>query len=262
MDKQLTTDGITMHYTVSGDGPETVILMHGWGCTCQTVESIRAIAANNGYRVLTVDFPGHGSSTEPPERPDGTAWGVEEYTRVIEKLAAVENAGKPTLIGHSFGGRVAILFASRNATARVILVDAAGIKPARPISYYVKIYSFKFSKWLALTFLGKKRGQARVDAMRARRGSADYRQASHMMRRVLAKVVNEDLRHVMPLIKAPTLLLWGENDTATPLADAKKMQRLIPDAGLVSFPGCGHYSFLDNPRMFATVLSNFLQVNK
>lgn len=257
MDRQLTTHGITMHYTVTGDGPDTVILMHGWGCTGQTVESIRAVAAAT-CRVLTVDFPGHGNSAEPPERPDGTPWGVEEYTQVIEDLAREEKVTAPTLIGHSFGGRVAILFASRNATRRVVLVDAAGVRPRRPLSYYLKVYSFKAAKWAALTFLGKERGRARVDAMRARRGSADYRQASPMMRRVLAKCVNEDLCHVMPLIKAPTLLLWGENDTATPLADARRMERLIPDAGLVSFAGCGHYSFLDNPRAFAAVLSNFL----
>ncbi len=258
MDKQLTYEGVTMHYTVTGNGPDTVILMHGWGCTGQTVESIRAIVAQ-WYRVITVDFPGHGRSTEPPERADGTPWGVEEYTQVIEKLAEEEKADRPTLIGHSFGGRVAILFASRNVVSRVVLVDAAGVKPRRPLKYYLKVYSFKLAKWAALTFLGKKRGQARVDAMRARRGSADYQQASPMMRRVLSKCVNEDLTGVMPLIKAPTLLLWGENDTATPLSDAKKMEKLIPDAGLVSFAGCGHYSFLDNQRAFATVLTNFLQ---
>ena len=75
----------------------------------------------------------------------------------------------------------------------------------------------------------------------------------------MSKVVNEDLCHLMPEISAPTLLIWGENDTATPLSDAKKMERLIPDAGLVSFPGCGHYSFLDNPGQFAAVLNSFLK---
>ena len=79
-----------------------------------------------------------------------------------------------------------------------------------------------------------------------------------MMRSILSKVVNEDLSSRLHLIKAPTLLIWGENDTATPLSDAKKMEKLIPDAGLVAFPGCGHYSFLDNPRQFAAVLKSFL----
>lgn len=97
-----------------------------------------------------------------------------------------------------------------------------------------------------------------IEAQRAKRGSADYNSASPKMRAILSKVVNEDLKSVMPQIKAPTLLIWGDNDTATPLKDAKIMERLIPDAGLVSFPACGHYSFLDNPRQFAAVLSSFL----
>lgn len=78
------------------------------------------------------------------------------------------------------------------------------------------------------------------------------------MRAILSKVVNEDLTDRLPLIKVPTLLVWGENDTATPLRDAKIMEREIPDAGLVVFPGCGHYSFLENPRQFAAVLRSFI----
>lgn len=74
----------------------------------------------------------------------------------------------------------------------------------------------------------------------------------------MSRVVNRDLTDRLPLIKAPTLLIWGENDTATPVADARKMARLIPDAGLVSFADCGHYSFLDNPGRFRAVLSSFL----
>lgn len=75
---------------------------------------------------------------------------------------------------------------------------------------------------------------------------------------ILSRVVNEDLCHMMPRIKAPTLLVWGEDDTATPMADAKRMEKLIPGSGLVSFPGCGHYSFLDNPVQFSAVLRSFL----
>ena len=80
-----------------------------------------------------------------------------------------------------------------------------------------------------------------------------------MMRSILSRVVNEDLCHVMPAITAPTLLIWGADDNATPLSDAKKMERLIPGSGLVSFADCGHYSFLDNPIQFAAVLRSFLK---
>ena len=95
--------------------------------------------------------------------------------------------------------------------------------------------------------------------MRARRGSSDYAQSSPKMRAVMSKVVNEDLTHLLKDIKAPSLLIWGENDTATPMRDARLMEKLIPGGALVSFPGCGHYSFLDNPGQFAAVLNSFLR---
>ena len=80
------------------------------------------------------------------------------------------------------------------------------------------------------------------------------------MRAIMSKCVNEDLKYAMPAVKAPVLLVWGEEDTATPLSDAKTMKQLIPDAGLVSFPGCGHYSFLDNPFGFKAVVSSFFHI--
>lgn len=250
----LEADGVRMRYRVSGSG-QPVVLMHGWGCRADTLASVERVALGAGCRVYNVDFPGFGESSEPHY-----AWGVEEYTRLIEKLVEAEKIEAPTLLGHSFGGRVGILYASRHPEVRrLVLVDAAGIKPRRSLNYYRKVYTFKAAKALAKLFLGKEAAQRRIDAMRARRGSSDYAGASPMMRSILSKVVNEDLKSRLPLIKAPTLLIWGEADTATPLADAKTMDRLIPDSGLVSFPGCGHYSFLDNPGQFAAVLTSFLQ---
>ena len=212
MEKEIELEGVRVAMEVTGSG-RPLILMHGWGCDHPTVRSIAATAALT-HTVYNIDFPGFGASEEPAE-----VWGVERYTRLIEALVKSEKLESPVLVGHSFGGRVAILFASRNKADKVILVDC----------------------------------------MRARRGSSDYAGASPMMRRILSKVVNEDLTDRLPLISAPALLIWGENDTATPLSDAKKMARLIPDSGLVSFPGCGHYSFLDNPGQFRAVLSSFLK---
>lgn len=240
-----------LHVEVSGSGAP-LILMHGWGCDHTTVRTIAATAAKTNT-VYNLDFPGFGASPEPDD-----VWGVEEYACLVEKFAALEGLDNPVLVGHSFGGRVAIIFASRNQVSKVVLVDAAGIKPRRSIAYYYKVYSFKAAKAMARLIFGKEGAQRRIDAMRARRGSSDYAQATPKMRAIMSKVVNRDLTDLLAAVKAPTLLIWGENDTATPLADAKKMNRLIPDSGLVSFPGCGHYSFLDNPGQFAAVLSSFL----
>ncbi len=252
MEKEIELEGVRVAMEVTGSG-RPLILMHGWGCDHSTVRSIAATAALT-HTVYNIDFPGFGASEEPAE-----VWGVERYTRLIEALVKSEKLESPVLVGHSFGGRVAILFASRNKADKVILVDAAGIKPRRTLKYYLKVYSFKAGKKFWELILGKEKAQARIDRMRARRGSSDYAGASPMMRRILSKVVNEDLTDRLPLISAPALLIWGENDTATPLSDAKKMARLIPDSGLVSFPGCGHYSFLDNPAQFRAVLSSFLK---
>ncbi|MCM1356580.1 MAG: alpha/beta hydrolase [Staphylococcus sp.] len=253
MDKDTRLEGLNLHYTDSIDGDKTIIIMHGWGCDHTTVASIEAVALSCGYRVINVDFPGFGSSEEPDE-----VWGVEQYTRQIESLVKHLGINSPVLLGHSFGGRVGILYSSRNPVEKLILVDAAGIKPKRTLRYYYKVYTFKAAKRLMYLIHGREEAERRLNAKRAKAGSSDYANATPMMRRILSKVVNEDLTDRLHLISAPTLLVWGEKDTATPLADARKMEKLIPDAGLVSFPGCGHYSFLDNPRQFAAVLRSFL----
>jgi len=253
MIQNIEIDNLNIVYDVSG--PESgapVILMHGWGCNHTTVASI-ANAINGSMLVYSLDLPGHGSSDEPPE-----AWGIEKFTSLVEEFARRLNIKSPVLIGHSFGGRISILMSSRTDVSKVVLVDAAGIKPRRSLKYYSKVYSFKAAKKILPYIIGKKNAGKVIDAWRGKAGSADYRNSSPVMRAVMSICVNEDLKHVMPSIKAPTLLIWGENDTATPLSDAKTMERLIPDAGLVSFPDCGHYSFLDNPGQFRAVIRSFL----
>lgn len=254
MEKDIVIEGMRLHYEETGpeDAP-AVILMHGWGCDHTTVRSIAA-SLETGMRVVNLDLPGHGRSDEPP-----TPWGVNDFTRFIEELCRHLAVSRPSLIGHSFGGRISILMASRNDVSKVMLIDAAGIKPRRSLRYYLKVYSFKIFKKIAPILFGKGKGEKLIERWRGKRGSADYRNSSPMMRMVMSRCVNEDLKSVMPSIKAPTLLVWGENDTATPLSDARIMEKLIPDAGLVSFPGCGHYSFLDNPHGFRAVAREFFK---
>ena len=241
-----------LHYTVEGTGSQAVILMHGWGCNHTTLASIEQLLTGS-FTVYNVDFPGFGDSTEPP-----VEWGMEQYTAIMEQMVKAEHISRPIMMGHSFGGRVGIMYASRNDVAKLVLIDAAGVKPRRSPKYYFKVYSYKAYRRLLPLIVGRSRADKIIDNYRRRVGSSDYNNASPMMRRIMSRVVNEDLCHLMPMIKCPTLLVWGENDTATPLADARKMEHLIPDAGLVTFSGAGHYSFLDNPYQFAAVIRSFL----
>jgi pimeloyl-ACP methyl ester carboxylesterase len=240
---------------MTGEGRD-VLLLHGWGCDHTIWAGVQALLKKS-FRVTTVDLPGFGESTEP-----SVPWGVEDFTANVEGLAARLGLREPIIFGHSHGGRVALLYASRNRVPKMVLVDAAGVKPRRSLEYYVRVWSFKAMKRLAPLVFGKARAEGMIDKRRNASGSTDYRAASPVMRATLSRVVNEDLRAVMPHIKAPTLLIWGERDTATPVSDAHKMERLIPDSGLVVFPGAGHFSFLEQPARFGMIIESFLSDKK
>ncbi|MBD5218427.1 MAG: alpha/beta hydrolase [Bacteroidales bacterium] len=255
MEKDIEINGMNMHYSESGpeDAP-SVLLMHGWLCNHTTVASIENFL-NRRLHVYNLDLPGHGKTDEPD-----TVWGVEENAAQVEDFIATLGISAPILIGHSHGGRLAIKIASRHPEIKkMILVDAAGIKPRRKLKYYLKVYSFKLLKKILPLIYGKNRGEAKIAEMRNKAGSADYNNSSQIMKGVMSRCVNEDLKSIMPDIKASTLLVWGDKDTATPLSDAKMMEKLIPDAGVVSFENCGHYSFLDNPAGFRAVVGEFLK---
>ena len=244
-------NGIELSYSIEGEG-DVIVLLHGWGCDKHIWKS-SVEQLQSHFRVVAVDFAGFGNSQEPD-----AVWGVEEYTRSIEALIKELGIKSPTLVGHSFGGRVSILYASRNEVKRVVLTDAAGVKPRRSFTYYRKVYTYKLLKRALPLLIGDKKAQMLLDQRRAKSGSSDYNRATPMMRAILSKCVNEDLCSVMPRISAPVLLFWGDKDTATPLSDAHTMAKLIPDAGLVVAEGAGHFAFLEQPELWRASLMNFL----
>jgi pimeloyl-ACP methyl ester carboxylesterase len=244
-------EDIKLCYEVAGEG-KPVIILHGWGCSKDTVQSITDHISKT-HRAYALDMPGFGETPPPSE-----VFGIEQYTQVEEKFCKKLNIENPILIGHSFGGRISILFSSRNQTSKVMLVDAAGIVPKRTLKYHIKVRSYKIYKKLLPLFVGKHEAERRIEERRNRSGSADYRAAQGIMRAIFVKIVNEDLKYVMPKIKAPTLMIWGELDTATPLSDARTMEKLIKGSGVAVMKGCGHYSFLDNPRQFFAIVDVFL----
>lgn len=248
----ITLKGTRVQYKVVGEG-RAVILLHGWGCNMVTMSYIETILTPH-FKVYSIDFPGFGGSDVP-----GEVWGVEEYTQMLEEFVSVQQITNPILIGHSFGGRVSILYGSRNKTHKIILVDAAGVKPRRPLKYYLKVYSYKFYKRLLYLTMGKEQAEAKLENRRRKAGSTDYNALSGMMRRIFVKVVNEYLESVMPHIKCPVQLIWGAEDQDTKLREAHIMLKRIPNARLDVIEDAGHYSFLDNPYRFRALLTGFLK---
>lgn len=252
----ITIDKIRVNYEVSGAG-KNVLLLHGWGTSLQAFAPLQRYLKDK-FKVFAIDFPGFGASEQPP-----IAWGTEEYTVLIKKFQTELGITNPILIGHSFGGRVAIRLAASEKVNKVVLIDSAGIRLPRSRKYYTKIFLFKVAKKVLAFNIVKKAfkfisGKNAIEYLQQRFGSADYKNASGVMRSTLVKVVNEDLKDLLPKIQAPTLLIWGENDQDTPVAAAKIMEKLIPDAGLVVLKNAGHYSYLDSFQQFLLVLNSFL----
>ena len=109
-----------VYVDVTGEG-EPVLLLHGWGCTHAVFAPLQQLLSQK-YKVYNFDFPGFGDSQEP-----ATVWGTQEYTAMLESFVADNGIEAPSLVGHSFGGRISIIYASRNKVERLVLVDAAGI---------------------------------------------------------------------------------------------------------------------------------------
>lgn len=253
-----TIDGMKINYISQGEG-DLVVLLHGWGSNITLFDGIISLLCGN-YHVVAPDFPGFGLSDEPKE-----AWDVDRYTDFAIKFINEFSPKNVILLGHSFGGRVIIKMMSRTGlpftVSKIILTDSAGIKPKTSLTSKAGLYAYKLGKNLFSIPFIKKLAPNAVENMRKKRGSADYNSASPVMRQCLVKVVNEDLTPLLRNIKVPVLLIWGENDADTPVSDAKLMEQLIPDAGLVTLKNAGHYAFLEQAFTFNKVISSFLNID-
>lgn len=247
---------LNINYIEKGEG-ELVLLLHGWGSNITLFESMINVLSQK-YKVLAMDMPGFGESQEPSE-----AWDVDCYTDFVLEFLKDYDFSKITLLGHSFGGRVIIKLCSRELpfeVEKVILVDSAGVMPEKTASQKMKQKAYKMTKKIYSSSAVQKLFPDALENLRRKNGSADYNAASPIMRQTLVKVVNEDLCHLMPNVKCPALLIWGKNDDATPLSDGEKMEKLMPEAALVSFDNAGHYSFLDQQVLFNRVLASFMNI--
>ncbi len=251
---KVTIDNITTNYLQVGEGRDIVVL-HGWGCEIKTVMPIVDLL-KHCFRVTTLDLPGFGETDSPMEPWD--SYDYEAFTYAFIKQLGIK---KTSLIGHSHGGRISILLAANypEIVDKVVLIDSAGLIPKRRLKYYFKVYSFKIAK---KCYRLVNRKQDALDKFYRRFGSEDYQNASGVMRQTMVKVVNDTLLSHLKQIQSPTLLIWGENDDATPLYMAKHMEKEIQDSGLVVIKNAGHYSYLDDYHTFKLVLKHFLTCTK
>jgi pimeloyl-ACP methyl ester carboxylesterase len=211
-----------------GDGPVDVIALHGWGRTGKDFAQIVG-----GMNALAVHLPGFGPAPPPP-----TAWAPADYATWLTK--GIDQESPPVIVGHSFGGRVAVRLAATHPHLVKSLV-LTGVPFGKRHPGKKPPFQLRLAKALRAMGLVP---EARVDALRKKFGSADYNAAQGVMREVLVKAVNEDYFDDLARITHRVDLVWGENDVPAPWALAQKADSVLADSTLTVVGGSAH--LLDN----------------
>ena len=250
--------GVNIHYELAGRGAKRVVLLHGWGCSTELMKPVSdALVAD--MTVLSVDFPAHGKSAQPPE-----PWGVPEFAACLRELLIKLNFLPCSVIAHSFGGRVTIELASADEKLfdRIILTGAAGIrkqadgKASKKTTTYKKLKSLvEMSRKLHIFGDLPDKWQ---EALIQKYGSKDYAALSPEMRKTFVKVVNYDQSDKLAKIKNSTLLVWGDKDTETPLWMGQQMEKEIADSALIVLNGGTHFANLEQAARFNAIARSFL----
>ena len=231
-----------------GEGSPVVVL-HGWGGRIESMTPVlRCLGAH--HRVVAVDLPGFGDSPLPRE-----AWGTPEYATFIRDVLVDRGVQRGHFLGHSFGAKVSFYLATvqPDLVDKLVLIGSPGLRTPPSAAARMKRVASRAGR------LAGKLGPPGAAVQRAvykKVASSDYQEAGEL-RPILVKVVNEDFRDVLPRVKSSTLLVWGSDDDAAPLAHGQEMEKLIPDAGLVVFEGAGHFAYLDEPDRFCRIVKHF-----
>jgi pimeloyl-ACP methyl ester carboxylesterase len=248
-------DGLRTAAVVIGEGLP-VVMLHGWGAHLRLLWPLAERLAPLGYRLYVPDLPGFGQSAPPSE-----AWSVHDYARWVLAYLDHHSLDKVYLFGHSFGGRLSLVLGADHPEriVKIALADSAGVRPKAAPRGPLRLKTYKgIQRGLRAVGLG-----AQADALRdwytERYGSPNYKAAQGVMRATFVKVVNEDLLPVAARVQPSTLLLWGERDEDTPLWQGQLLAQTIPDAGLVTFPNAGHYSYLDHLAETVRVVDYFFK---
>jgi len=220
---QALADGRVLAERIGGT-PARVVALHGWGRSGNDFTGVLA-----GLDAVAIHLPGFG----PTEAPDAV-WGTDDYARLVAE--AIEPLGPVVVVGHSFGGRIAVRLASaRPELVSGLVLTGAPLVRLAPVSK--PKLSYRIAK--ALNRIGLIPDSV-LEARRKKAGSADYNAAQGIMRDIMVKTVNENYDDDLAGITAPTWMVWGENDTAAPTAAGKVASERIRGAHWTVVPGEAH----------------------
>jgi len=248
-------NGVKTNIKISGEG-EPLLILHGWGGSSVSWVKTQAILARNGFKVITPDLPGFGKSITP-----SVPWEVKDYSNFILNLTKELNLESFFLLGHSFGGRIAVKFsiAYPEKVRRLILCNASGIK-GRPgiktwlIYQIAKIGNAIFTPKVFARFKDRSRNLFYIFIRHH-----DYVKADGTMKETLRKVCAEDLLPILSQINIRTLVVWGDKDKMVPVKYAHIFKENIKNSELIILPRIGHSPHLEVPGVLAEIILEFLE---
>ena len=249
---QVIVDGLLTTYERSGKG-KTVVLLHGWGDRALGLRILSG-GLSIDYDIVVPDLPGFGGTQAPPE-----PWGLDEYVKFVALfLRKIGIDDVYAFLGHSNGGGILIRGIGDGIlqAERLIVLSSAGIRGEYKGRIRLLRYGVKAGKLLASTLPDSVQRKLRKKVY-ATVGS-DMLVAEHLQE-TFKKVVGEDVRADAPHIDIPTLLIYGENDTATPVRYGEWFRELIPNATLQVLPGAGHFVHIDRPLDVVQGIREFLR---
>ena len=240
---ELTINGLKISYLDVGKG-KTILLLHGWAVFLNKEHYLPLIdLIKKNFRVVAVDFPGFGESDQPAE-----VWGVSDFAQLIHHFIIKKDLKVEAVVGHSFGGRVAVKMAAlyEDDFKKLVLVDSAGIER-------------KSLQVTVLLWLGKHLPSG-IKMMGRWLRSKDYVESNGIMRKILNKVVLEDQEEEMKKIAKKTLLIWGEEDHTTPLWQGQIIHKAIRGSDLKIIGGGNHGLPYKKPETVAPLVTTFVQL--
>lgn len=241
-----------VYYQKLGSGKD-LVLLHGWGHDVSTWWGVVDKLKDN-FTVWLVDLPGFGRS-DLPNKP----FKVEDYAKVVEEFIKLQKLKKPHLLGHSHGGRTAIVLTANNPELidKLILEDSAGIKPKRNNLKSIFYVGAKIVKYLVPNIFNLKQ---KMRAKFYQSIESDYLSAGDLTE-TLKLVLEEDLTPQIGKIRNQTLLIWGEKDPTNEasLKNGLKMYKLIKNSRIKVLDDVGHSPHLEAPEKFIYWVGEFLK---
>ncbi len=239
------------HMDSIGDRKGVLVFLHGWGSNSTLWFSSSLKFAEVGYELYFLDLPGFGKS-QLPNKP----FQLQDFANCIVEFIKKMEIQNPVLLGHSFGGKIAVRIASKKSIplSGVVLIDSSGL-PHTSFVTQTKIGIAKTVKPLMdLPFMkGVRSNLLRLS------GSDDYT-AFPELRETFVNIIREHIEFDLPKIEDKTLIVWGGDDenSYTPVNDVSVFQHLIPHAEAHIIQNAGHYCFLDNPTEFYETVLEFI----